>query len=110
MQDDEEEVPRHAEVDQEVDVQPDGIRGHERLFAHDDAYEAVVRTEREWVWVSGQCVMARLCMPRTYPTDEMRKKSVSTSAPPMKAVRSLFVSPFAAWDTCAVTLREFWEK
>ena len=49
MQDDEEEVPRHAEVDQEVNVQPDSIRGHERLLAHDHANEAVVRAKRKSV-------------------------------------------------------------
>ena len=48
---DDEEIPRNAEVEQEVDVQPDGIRGYERLLAHDHTNEAV-RAERK---VSGQC-------------------------------------------------------
>ena len=41
VHDDDEEVSRHAEVEQEMDVQPDGIRGHECLLAHNYTNESV---------------------------------------------------------------------
>ena len=41
VHDDEEEVSRHAEVEQEMDVQPDGVRGHERLLAYDYTNKSV---------------------------------------------------------------------
>jgi hypothetical protein len=93
-QDDREEVSRHAEVDQEVDVQSDGIRGHERLLAHNHTNETV--------GAEGQRRL-RIRIPRsTYPTDEMRKKSVSTIAPPINALRSLLVSSSASWERYTV--------
>ena len=45
VQDGEEEVPRHDEVDQEVYVQPDGVSGYKRLFAHDGANEPARRVK-----------------------------------------------------------------
>ena len=88
VHDDEEEVSRHAEVEQEMDVQPDGVRGHERLLAYDYTNKSV----------QGRSVVIVDIYRSTYPTDEMRKKSVSTIAPPTKAPRSLPVSSSAPWE------------
>lgn len=88
VHDDEEEVSRNAEVEQEMDVQPDGVRGHERLLAYDYTNKSV----------QGRSVVIVDIYRSTYPTDEMRKKSVSTIAPPTKAPRSLPVSSSAPWE------------
>jgi hypothetical protein len=45
VQDGEEEVPRHAETDQEVYVQPDGVSGYKRLLAHDNANEPAMQVK-----------------------------------------------------------------
>jgi hypothetical protein len=60
VQDVEEQVRRHAEVDQEVNVQPDGVCGYEGLLANDCTNEATRARNRS---VIGEKVRLSLSVP-----------------------------------------------